>query len=257
MDDFIRTFWNNQAHTYKESSSASWQDIFAIELEQSQLTKIIAKSGKYILDAGCANGFAVFEQAFIHKDKNFMGIDFAEEMINQAESKKAKLNDDIKKRIEFKCADIRKLPFPDGKFDATLTTRTLINLPNWTQQQNAILELARVTKKGGLIALSEAFYEPLVKLNAIRLIAGLEPLVEHDFNRYLKYGKLISFLNDQGFRHSTIGFSSTYYLGTRVLRELVTKDSSYESNFNRHFFQLAKEFEGGDFGIQKLVILER
>jgi ubiquinone/menaquinone biosynthesis C-methylase UbiE len=257
MDDFIKTFWNKQANTYKSSPNASWKDVFAIELEQEQLTKLISKSGKYILDVGCANGFAIFKQALIHKDKNFTGIDFAQDMINHAKNEWSKLDEGAKNRIAFECADIRKLPYPDSKFDFTLTTRTLINLPNWTDQQKAILELARVTKKGGLIALSEAFYEPLVNLNAIRIIAGLEPLVEHDFNRYLKYRKLVSFLNDQGFRHSTIEFTSTYYFGTRILRELVTQDNSYESNFNRYFFELAREFEGGNFGIQKLFLIER
>lgn len=257
MEDFIRNFWNNQAKTFKGSPSASWKDVFAIELEQFQMNKLISISGECILDAGCANGFTVFRQALEHRDKMFTGIDFSEEMINQAIHKKSNVEESVGRRIEFTCADIRKLPFPNNKFDLSLTTRTLINLPNWAEQQNAILELIRVTKKGGVIALSEAFYEPLVKLNAMRLIAGLEPLVEHDFNRYIKYQRLNDFLNNEGVQYTTIDFSSTYYFGTRVLRELVTRDFDYESDFNRHFFELAKEFEGGDFGIQRLIIIEK
>ena len=41
-------------------------------------------------------------------------------------------------------------------------------------------------KRAASVIFSEAFWEPLTRLNALRALAGLAPLVEHDFNRYIK-----------------------------------------------------------------------
>jgi ubiquinone/menaquinone biosynthesis C-methylase UbiE len=256
MTDFIKEFWDDQARTHGLSHSASWGDNFAINLEIENISKHI-KDGDKVLDVGCANGYSTIAQS-IRKNIDITGVDFSEPMIEQAKKT-------INKGINFSVGDIRKLPFDSEEFDVTYTTRVLINLPNWEEQLNGIHECLRVTKTGGIIVLSEAFYEPLVLLNAMRQLVQLKPLVEHDFNRYLKKEKLKTFLDDlvenKGIDDFyNVDFSSLYYLGSRFVRELTTeidKYPGYSNPINEIFHRLEQSFSGGGFGIQQAYIIRK
>ena len=81
-------------------------------------------------------------------------------------------------------------------------------------------------KNGGKILLSEAFYEPLVLLNSMRRLVSLDPLYEHDFNKYIKKKKLEKFLEQNQYPFECKEISSVYYLGSRFLRELITDYNS-------------------------------
>lgn len=255
-DNFIKDTWDNQAREHKESHWASWGDNFAIDLEIGNISHYI-NEGDLVLDVGCSNGHATIKQLAKNPRKIF-GIDFSEEMIKYADSLKA--NNNLNEKLEFLTGDILHIPFEDNKFDVTYTTRVLINLPNWEAQKKGISECIRVTRKGGKIILSEAFWEPLVLLNSIRTLKNLPPLVEHDFNRYLKFSKTEEFLNRLKLEYQRIDFSSIYYLGSRFLRELVTNPTDYEgySNpINKIFYDIEKEFSGGGFGIQQAYIITK
>jgi 2-polyprenyl-3-methyl-5-hydroxy-6-metoxy-1,4-benzoquinol methylase len=121
-------------------------------------------------------------------------------------------------------------------------------------------ECLRVVKPGGKVVFSEAFYEPLMLLNAMRLLKQLPPLVEHDFNRYIKKENIEKYLSDKGLPFECDEFSSIYYLGSRFLRELVTNPSDYQgySNpINGIFYDIEKKFSGGGFGIQQAYIVKK
>lgn len=246
-DNHILDFWQSQAH--KEGHNASWGDNWCVALEIDNIAQYI-KDGDKVLDVGCANGFAMVEQATRH-NIFIEGIDFSQKMVEQGTQAGRKITQ----------ADVRALPFEDEQFDVTYTTRCLINLPTWEEQILGIKECIRVTKTGGTIILSEAFYEPLQRLNAIRLICGLPPLVEHDFNRYLKKNKLTILLHNLGLKgFERVDFSSVYYLGSRFLRELVTDVNAFEgySNpINEIFYNLEKDYSGGGFGIQQAYIIKK
>lgn len=255
MTDFIKNFWENQAIKHETSPSASWEDNFAIDLEIFAIGKHI-KEGDIVLDMGCANGYATFRQLKERKPSKIYGIDYASNMIKYANKIREEFPE--KKRICFNVGDIRNIDFPDNTFDVVYTTRVLINLPNWKDQMRAIDECVRVTRYGGTVVFSEAFYEPLVLLNSIRLLKQLPPLVEHDFNRYIKKSKLEDYLISKGLSFICDEFSSIYYLGSRLLRELVTNPLSYpgyDNPINKIFFDIEKEFSGGGFGIQQAYIL--
>ncbi len=246
MSDFIKDYWDGNAH--KEGHNASWGDNWCVDLEIDNISKYI-KDGDKVLDVGCANGFAAIEQASRH-DISINGIDFSEEMIRNSLMEKCKVG------------DVRDIPFEDETFDVTYTTRCLINLPTWEEQIIGIKECLRVTKTGGTVILSEAFYEPLQRLNALRLICGLSPLVEHDFNRYIKKRDIGRLFVELGLNSGVewVDFSSVYYLGSRFLRDLVTDIDAYEgySNpINEAFYELEKKYSGGNFGIQQAYIIRK
>lgn len=254
-DNHIKLYWENQAKKYKDSYWASWGDIHMINLEKELIGNYV-KSGQTILDVGCGNGFSTFE--LLKKDpKSVIGVDLTENMINEAKKKKEELKAD---KISFEIGDIRMLKFKDDSFDIVYTIRVLINLPNWEEQKQGIKECIRVAKKGGKIIFSEAFWEPLTLLNSFRLLKGLAPLVEHDFNRYIKKESLNTFLKSLNLEFEIIDFSSIYYLGSRFLRELVTDYRSYpgySNPINKIFYEIEKKYSGGDFGIQQAYIIRK
>ena len=256
MADFIKDFWEKQAITFQGDASASWGDNWAVDLEIETVSKYI-KEGDSVLDAGCANGHATLAM-LQKKPATLTGIDYAENMIRYANENKARLQN--AENVSFEVGDITQLQFEDETFDVVYTTRVLINLPNWSDQVTGINECLRVTKKGGTIVLSEAFYEPLVLLNSLRTLKQLEPLVEHDFNRYLKKSKLETFLGDKNLPFTVEEFSSVYYLGSRFLRELVTNPADYpgySNPINKIFYDIEKQFSGGGFGIQQAYIIKK
>ena len=254
MSDHILNFWNAQGDTHGTSHSASWGDRHAIDLEIETIGDHIHE-GNEILDVGCANGFSGLHN--LQKNiASLTGVDFSESMIREAEKNKAECRSPEK--VSFEVGDVRSLRFDDESFDVVYTTRTLINLPTWVEQQQGILECLRVCKTGGTVVLCEAFWEPLVLLNALRTLKGLPSLVEHDFNRYLKKSALEEFLSSRDMQFEPIEFSSIYYLGSRFLRELVTNPEDYpgfSNPINEIFYQIEKEYSGGGFGIQQAYVI--
>jgi len=256
MTEHILDYWNSQAVRFGEDHWASWGDSHAIMLEIDNIGKFIQK-GQHVLDVGCANGFS----ALHHLEKgvaSIVGVDFSEKMIERALN--LRLTDDQKRRLSFKVGDVRQLEFPTDSFDVVYTTRVLINLPTWEEQKRGIMECMRVCKPGGVFILSEAFWEPLVLLNALRALKHLPPLVEHDFNRYLKMNLLGKFLSEKGFQFEVIDFCSIYYLGSRFLRELATDASAYpgySNPINAMFYEMEKQYSGGGFGVQQAYVIRK
>lgn len=253
--DHIKEYWESQGKMHGESHWASWGDNWMIDLEIDTISKNI-KNGDRVLDIGCANGYSTFKQAELHNLNSITGIDFASAMVATAQKTKRlrNLGDDI----SFTEGDVRSLQLPDNTFDVVYTTRVLINLPTWDEQMQGIAECIRVTKPNGTIVLSEGFWEPLMLLNALRSLTNLSPLVEHDFNRYLKISILEAHLRQQGLNYKIEDFSSIYYLGSRFLRELVTNPDDYPgftNPINELFYNIEKTFSGGGMGVQQAVII--
>ncbi len=255
--DHIKQFWEEQGAKHKTSHHASWGDNFAITLEIETISQFI-KTGDLVLDVGCANGFATLRQFELNPGASYVGIDYAESMIEHAREAKLeqRLNDD---QVAFSVASIFDLPFPDNHFDVVYTTRVLINLPTWSEQQRGIEECLRVAKRGGVVVFSEGFWEPLCLLNSIRLLLNLPPLVEHDFNHYLKKNLLEAWLQKAGLSFHVEDFSSVYYMGSRVLRELIQNEEpawgDYSSPVNKLFFEIEREYSGGGMGVQQAYVI--
>ena len=80
-------------------------------------------------------------------------------------------------------------------------------------------------------------------LNAMRSLKNLPPLVEHDFNRYLKLSALESHLTSLGISYHIEDFSYIYYLGSRFPQELVTDSAAYPgftNQINKLFYEMEK-----------------
>lgn len=255
MSDHIFDVWNAQAVKFGQSHEVSWGDLDMIGLEVEQISKFIER-GSTVLDIGCANGYSTKMVVDRAAPKAVLAADFSPEMVAQAK----KLLSGIPVRdVRVFQTDIRNIDLPSDHVDVCFAIRTLINLPTWNDQIQGIEECLRVTKSGGKILLSEGFWEPLVRLNALRQILGLIPLFEHDFNRYLKQSRLETWLRTRHFSYEIIEYSSMYYLGTRLARELATAHESFPgftNPINAEFATLARKYPRcGGVGVQQLVII--
>ena len=100
---------------------------------------------KRILDAGCGRGFYSHASSFFPFVNEIQSFDVNESYLHLA---KQHCTDS---RIHIKQADICKLSYPDNYFDFIIFSEVLEHLKD---ENKALSELARVLKKGGLIALT-------------------------------------------------------------------------------------------------------
>ena len=255
--DYIKAYWEQQGHTHLDSHWASWGDNWMIDLEIETIGTHL-KDGNSVLDVGCANGYSTFKQAQAHQLDSITGVDFSANMIQAALHSKER--NPTLTPTNFEIGDVRNLRFPENTFDVVYTTRVIINLPTWEEQKIGIEECLRVTRPGGKAIFSEGFWEPLMLLNAMRALKQLPPLVEHDFNRYIKISKLEEYLQEKGLAYHWDDFSSIYYLGSRFLREIVTNPNAYSgftNPINKLFFEIQKNYSGGGFGVQQAIVITK
>lgn len=250
--DEVRTFWTEQSRTHGQSHAASWSDRMAIELEIREILKHL-QDGDRVLDVGCANGFSTVRFAQERRIQ-VRGLDYIPEMVAEA---KARLQDlQTIGSVEFATGDITHLEEPTDRYDQVVAIRVLINLGSWERQQHALYECARVTRPGGRVLLSEATLQGWGRLNAFRREWGLPDISMPPFNEYL---------DEERMRHHGVpnlqleaidDFSSTYFVGTRVLKPLLVQAlgaaidvAAPEMEWNRWFAQLPAV---GDYGTQRL-----
>ncbi len=255
MTSYIKAHWDARARAKRQDPAASWEDVRGIDLEVATIAAALPPRAR-LLDVGCANGHATVRIARASGAAAVTGVDFSQEMIAAAQARLAA--ERPVSPFRFEVADARALPFGDAAFDAVYTTRMVINLPNWDEQAQAIGELFRVCRPGGRIILSEAFWEPLCRLNALRTVAGLRPLAEPDFNRYLRMPRLADLLAARGVEYRVIEFSGLYYLGTRFVRELVANADldGFDTPLHGLFGDLEETFDAPGFGIQQAVVID-
>jgi SAM-dependent methyltransferase len=256
--DEIREFWSEQARIHGESSAASWSDHRVIELEIAAIGARL-RAGERVLDAGCANGYSSARYAAL--GAHVVGVDYVPAMIENAESRRRALPEEVAARLEFRVGDITSLDFDDASFDAVVCTRVIINLPSWDGQLRGLRECIRVLRPGGLFLLSEATEQGWRRLNALRDEWGLDDIAMPSFNLYLDQDRVAGALGGEVDIEEISDFASSYYVVTRVLKPLLAAagDAPVDvadpgAELNRLAAMLPP---AGDYGTQKLFVLRR
>jgi ubiquinone/menaquinone biosynthesis C-methylase UbiE len=255
----IRDYWRNQAITFAEDHRASWADVYAINLEIAEISKRLRNDTR-VIDIGCANGFSTVNYAR-RFNLNIKGVDYIPEMIAAANDRLSAEAAQLVGAVSFAVGDITALDEPDGHYDTAIVTRVIINLAEREKQIAAIREAARIIKPGGALLLSEATREGLQQLNLFRSEWGLQPIPEPPFNNYVDEELARTAAPDLLDMEEISNFSSTYFVGTRVLKPLLAgaignhiDPARAEMEWNRFFSLLPA---AGDYGTQKLFIFRR
>ena len=106
-----------------------------------------------VLDVGCGRGLMLIGAAKRLKGGRATGIDIWQSEDLSGNRPEAALEnarrEGVLNRVEVKTADMRKLPFDDGSFDAVVSCAAIHNVPTADGRAQAISEIARVLKPGG------------------------------------------------------------------------------------------------------------
>ena len=109
-------------------------------------------SAQEVLEVGCGVGIGAVYLAKRYRCR-VVAIDLSEKML--AWARQRVLREGVAGRIEFRQADVRQLPFDDGRFDAVLVESVLAFVED---KHTAIHELLRVIRPGGYLGLNEVFW---------------------------------------------------------------------------------------------------
>jgi len=103
----------------------------------------------HVLDVGCGSGMVIKLIAQIAVEGLVAGVDYSEEMVQQAFRRNAAA---VRAgRVEIKHGDVAALPYDDESYDKVIATETF-NF--WPDPVANLKEVRRVMKPGGLVALA-------------------------------------------------------------------------------------------------------
>jgi demethylmenaquinone methyltransferase / 2-methoxy-6-polyprenyl-1,4-benzoquinol methylase len=122
-------------------------------LVSAKLADVLSNENALVLDVACGTGDLAIELQQKGKAK-IMGTDFCRPMLDIAAEKNPKNN----LQIPYLEGDGMNLSFADNTFDAVTIAFGLRNFSNW---QAGLVELHRITKKGGKLAVLE-FSTPII-----------------------------------------------------------------------------------------------
>jgi len=115
-----------------------------LKIKKNAIANVPIKSNFKVLDICTGTGdIAIHLAKNVVKDGKVIGVDFSENMLKLAQNKARNL-----KNLDFVFADALNLPFKDGEFDTCFISFGLRNLSDLKQ---GLLEMKRVTKKGGFV----------------------------------------------------------------------------------------------------------
>ena len=128
-----RTYFNQSAGIWDETST---------EVDTTKL-RLMAKHlniepGSEVLDVGTGTGILI--PFLFEKSRHIVALDFAEEMLRQAQAKGFNGN------VDYLHADVTNLPLRDNIFDVTVCYSSF---PHFQDKPRALAEINRVTKRGG------------------------------------------------------------------------------------------------------------
>lgn len=217
------------------------QDIYATsrdfnlrELEIQFITKNC--EGEKVLDVGCGNGYTLLRLAQLRTGK-YVGVDFSPNMIQGARVLTGKLRPGLRSVPDYRLGNVLHLPFDRAEFDCAISERCVLNLSSREDQEQAIQEIHRVLKPGGIYLMVEGTEDGLGRLNLLRTKLGLAPIptVDSDNISSLKFREIeIEEFLEPFFRIETRQYWGTYYLISRVVHPLLVhpKEPRFDAAIN-------------------------
>jgi len=128
-------------------------DVVAQRYEVLQALEL--REGEQVLDIGSGPGLLVYDMAAtVGPTGRVYGIDISEDMLAMPRKRCAEQS-----WVEFKLADATKLPYPDGSFDAAVSTQVYEYV---AEIPTPLAELYRVLRPGGRAVILDTDYGSLV-----------------------------------------------------------------------------------------------
>ena len=258
MDTQVKAFWDRRAQDPSNNDSeVTHRDIWQRWLEIETLKRYLRPEDR-LLDVGCGAGYTTRLLAPLVREA--VGVDYSESMIERARAAADQ------KTLTFEVADVMNLqpgtPSTSGTlgtFDVAASSRCLINLAGWPEQQQALRNIAGMLKPGGRFLFLEGLADGRDGLNRMRVASGLEPMpkvwhnvdfVEHELRAFLE--PLFTVLERRHF--------GVYDFVARIVHPLLVAPDApqYEARINEIGAQLAlNSQEYGEISRVLFLVLER
>jgi ubiquinone/menaquinone biosynthesis C-methylase UbiE len=177
------------------------------------------RRGESVLDIGCGTGtLAIAAKQRVGPAGKVYGVDASPQMLARAGKKAKKAGAEV----VFKNGIVEALPFPDGQFDAVLSTVMLHHL-NREARQRCAHEVRRVLKPGGR----------LLAVDFARPAEGKKGLLDHFHHHgYLNLQDLIASLTEAGLdsvESGAVGFGGLQFVLASPSSRAVTSTANDES----------------------------
>ncbi len=121
------------------------------------------RGDEMVLDVGCGNGFLLLEAAKHLTTGKAIGIDVWQEGAGHQSADIARRNapiEGVADKIDVQNVDARKMPFERETFDVIVSSLALHHMGTGSDREQALQEMIRVLKPGGMIVLYDMF--PLI-----------------------------------------------------------------------------------------------
>lgn len=239
-DVVIKEHYKIQAEKHQDSALSTMEDPIIRQKEVEVIMNFfnllhLKENVKNVIEIGCGNGYTLNLLKEKFSNYNFTGLDFSEDLLKIANNRNLE-------NVKFCQGDVRKLEFPDESFDVIFTERCIINLLAWEEQQQALIEMHRILRKGGHILFMESFTDGYENLNKARTELGLDAIAMPHHNLYFKKETFEPFVStlfkimdpmEMGAANEIVlnrNFLSTHYFTARVMHPLLTKGDPFMKN---------------------------
>jgi ubiquinone/menaquinone biosynthesis C-methylase UbiE len=200
-----------------------------------------------LLDVGSGPGVALRRYATQRQLSRAVGLDYSGKMVEMARHKARSAG----LRIDFEQGSATEMPFEEAEFDVVTSHRVLLALLEWDTQKQAIREMHRVVRPGGLVLLFEGTADGLERLNFYRRMFRLGEIDEGGRDGYERRlfveEELIQFVEPL-FDIVRVQRFGMYYFLTRILQPLLVapEQPRYDHPLNdvaREVARLIPDFE--------------
>jgi ubiquinone/menaquinone biosynthesis C-methylase UbiE len=132
-------------------------DLDAVRAYKQRTFELLeVEAGDHLLDLGCGNGTdALALAAMVGSTGRVVGVDRSSALIDEARER----TPDGDVAVEFRVGDAHALELETGRFDGCRSDRTFQHLDD---PAAALAELARITRRGGRVVVSDVDWETLV-----------------------------------------------------------------------------------------------
>ena len=141
-----------------EGAYMLWSSKVGKLIERERLLDLVELQGnEKVLDVGCGRGLLLTAAARRLTTGKAIGVDIWNAVDQSGNSPQATWAnaraEGVADRVQVVTGDVRQLPFPDGEFDAVVSSPVLHNLSHQDERGRALGQILRVLKPGGRFAI--------------------------------------------------------------------------------------------------------
>jgi SAM-dependent methyltransferase len=238
-----KAFWDKYAKKSKRNPFGAHTDKHVVNLENDFIiSQLKTKTFKSLLDIGCGNGQRTILFSNYIKGKTY-GIDYSQEMIDNAKFILSKQRKTIKNKVSFEARDIQNFD-DNSKYDVIISCRCFVNQTSHSEQIKLFKTLYEKLNPNGSLIIAEISDEGNKRLINMRKKHGLKPTKPRDPktpNLYLSEKKVFPKISNL-FKIIKIRRGGVFYYISRIIYPVLVLPEEPSSDAKINDVALQSEF---------------